>query len=73
MDEQSFDRFDDTTFSVTISLAEYRALVAGQALANHEISQLYAQVDELTARNAGLIEQVQMLQDKVVEDDAPDD
>lgn len=73
MDEQSFDRFDDNTFSVTISLAEYRALVAGQALANHEIGQLYARVDELTAHNAGLVEQVQMLQDKVVADDGPDE
>lgn len=68
MDEQNFDRFDDGTFSVTISLAEYRSLITGQVYAYRDIEELQKRVDELTLRNTGLIEQVQMLQEKVAAD-----
>ena len=71
MDEQNFDRFDDNTFAVTISLAEYRHLVTAQAYAYQQITEPQKQVEELTVRRDGLIDQVQLLQDQLAED-APD-
>lgn len=72
MDEPNFDRFDDNTFAVTISLAEYRSLITGQAYAYQQIAELQKQVDELTARRDGLIDQVQLLQGQLAKD-APDE
>ena len=69
MGEQDFDRFDDNTFAVTISLAEYRSLVSAQAYAYQQINDLREQVEKLEARNTGLIEQVQKLQGEVMADD----
>lgn len=73
MDEQNFDRFDDSTLTMDLTVAEYRALVSFRAVADYIISELEAQVTSLEARNKELAEQVVTLQEMVVTEDEPDE
>ena len=73
MDEQNFDRFDDSTLTMDLTVAEYRALVSFRAVADYIISELEAQVASLEARNKELAEQVVTLQEMVVTEDEPDE
>lgn len=69
MEPQDFDRFDDNTFAITISLAEYRYLVREQASKCQEIDDITRQIDEVTSINSELVQQIQLLQDAVMADD----
>ncbi len=73
MDEQNFDRFDDSTLTMDLTVSEYRALVSFRAVADYIISELEAQVTSLEARNKELAEQVVTLQEMVVTEDEPDE
>lgn len=47
MEDLNFNRFDDNTFSVTISLAEYRFLVEENARMRYALEMMSAQHDAL--------------------------
>lgn len=63
-----FDTSEENTFAVTISLAEYRDLVAFQATQGYRMNEMQSYIEELEKRNTDLINQVMVLQEAVTED-----
>ena len=65
MNEPDFDRFDDSTLTMDVTVAEYRALVSFRAVGDYLLAERDNRIAELEAEKAGLIEQVILLQEEV--------
>lgn len=68
MEEQNFDRFDDNTLTMDITVAEYRALVSFRAVAGYQMDELLARNADLEKQNKHMAEQIMMLQEEVADE-----